>query len=142
MIDLEEFPAHLKSLSPTDWNKLFELLPEMEKADQFGEMVMCEKDAEGFTQMPYWNPAKITQQFVEVVYELNIMPVFDWIKWQEGKKIMENNATDLDQLDVVTLCKLLTVIIRADRLNDGFLIGNMEDGTIQKIIRALWKQKI
>ena len=137
MIDIKDFEEHLKKISATDWDKLFDLLPEMQQTEQFGEMKGMEKEEAGFMSLPFYVHPYIVNQFLQVVEELELLAVFDWIKWKEGKAIMGNNKTDFNVLDTVTLCKLFTVIIRADRFNEGFLIGNFADGTIQKIIFAL-----
>ena len=55
----------------------------------------------------------------------------------DRKAIIGNYKTDFNMLDTVTLCKLFTVIIRTDHFNEGFLIGNFADDTIQKVIFAL-----
>ncbi len=59
------------------------------------------------------------------------------MKWEEGSKILNNSPMSFHQYDLTTLCKLLTMIIRADRFNDGFLIMNFNDGTIFKIVAAI-----
>ncbi|OFX52733.1 MAG: hypothetical protein A2046_05500 [Bacteroidetes bacterium GWA2_30_7] len=55
----------------------------------------------------------------------------------EGKEIINNKELDYNCLEIETLCKLFTLIIRNDRFNDGFLVHNLQNGTIFKIIKAL-----
>jgi len=47
---------------------------------------------------------------------------------------------EFENLDSITLCKLLTTIVRADRFNDGLMISYFNDGTISAIIQDLKKQ--
>ena len=72
----------------------------------------------------------ITQSFVKTAYELKLVLNFDWGEWPEGKAMLQNKSQDFDNLDLATLCKLITTIIRADRFNDGYLISRFENGTI------------
>jgi len=67
------------------------------------------------------------------------MVVFDWVKWNEGKEILEKKAYK-DQ-DIITLCKLLTTIARADRFCEGFLFSAFKDGGILAILTEI-KRKI
>ncbi len=39
------------------------------------------------------------------------------------------------------MCKLLIMIIRADEFDEGFLVENLEDGTVLNILKAL-KRKV
>ena len=62
-------------------------------------------------------------------------------EWPEGKAMLQNKSQDFDNLDLATLCKLITTIIRADRFNDGYLISRFENGTILKIIKAIKRNR-
>ncbi|MBK8055438.1 MAG: hypothetical protein IPK35_19750 [Saprospiraceae bacterium] len=64
-------------------------------------------------------------------------PVFDWAAWEDGKNILLNPDFEYNTLDLISLCKLLTVIIRADRFNEGYLVSCFEKGIVLKIITAL-----
>lgn len=46
-------------------------------------------------------------------------------------------ANHFANLDLLTLRKLLTAIIRNDRFCEGALLSALESGTIQKIIRPM-----
>ena len=137
MIETAAFTEHLKSLTDSDWNTLFDLQAEIETAEKFGELHLMDKTADGFIQLPFWDLAPVAEQFIKVVYNLELLPAFDWPKWKNGKKMLQNKDQDFNVLNIVTLCKLLTVIIRADRFNDGLLVRYFKNGTIQKIIKAL-----
>ncbi|SEL44718.1 DUF6508 domain-containing protein [Parapedobacter koreensis] len=123
MVELEKLPQHLDTLSPRDWDRLFELLPEIERTQDFREY------------------AEIISKTVGVIIDLRINPVFDWMAWKEGEAMATNRDYDYSQLDTITLCKLLAAIIRADRFTDGFLADCFERGVIAKILRAL-KNKV
>lgn len=140
MITLEDFPKHIQSLKKEDWAKLFNLLDEINPNTHFGHINNTVALPDGATQFPYFNFDPVVHCFLKVVNELNIMINFDWSAWKEGKATLENRETNYDKLDIVTLCKLLTIIVRSDRFVDGTLVGSFEDGIIQKIIRGLRKE--
>lgn len=137
MNDLENFPTHLKSITPTEWQKLFDLNERIMKSKSFGEMAGGEKIEENVSTFPYWKWSDITTEFNKTVHDMNLIVSFDWPDWEEGSKLLSDRKQTFQDLDEITLCKLLTVIIRSDRFSDGTLIGAMEDGTISKIVSAL-----
>ena len=135
MTELETFSQQLQTIKKEDWDKLFSLLPEIKKTNKFGE---CNPEK---SLLSPWTWDKIVSDFVHVFYDINLCVVFDWGKWEKGKTILKQNDFDFSSLDSVTLCKLLTTIVRADRFNDGFLISEFERGTITKILETL-KQNV
>jgi hypothetical protein len=141
MTELKDLENRLKSISNNDWNKLFRLITEIEETSSFGEMKGGDKNPDGTINMPYINSAKVVDDFFHLSHEIGIVPEFDWTNWSEGREIINNNETDYSKLDTETLCKLLTVIIRTDRFNEGFLVSCFENGIIPKILYGL-KQNI
>ena len=141
MIELLKLPERIHSIKSKDWAKLFDLLKELNRIQQFGELKEEEKLQQGVAKFPYYIHASIVDRFLEVVRELDIVPNFDWFDWKEGKEILNRKIQDYEELDDVTLCKLFTIIIRSDRFNEGFLVSCFNDGTIQKITSAL-KSKV
>lgn len=137
MSDLPEFDEHLRTLDDAAWNRLFDLLPEIEQIKTFGELKGGDKQENGSIQFPYWSSAPVVDRFFNLIIELDLAPPFDWVHWDEGKTILKDEQFDYTTLDVVTLCKLITTITRADRFNDGFMISCFENGIITKIIRGL-----
>jgi Family of unknown function (DUF6508) len=141
MIELSRLDDHLKTLKNTDWAILFDLLGEINPSQQFGELIPSKSLPNGTIGFPYYDSAEIIHKFLQVVHSLKIIPSFNWPEWTEGKRILNNKTQNFEELDTNTLCKLLTVAIRADRFNDGFLTSCFERGVIQKIVAAL-KDKI
>jgi len=137
MATIENFQNQLESLSHDEWKKLFSLISEIEGSDKFGELAGGKEVMERVTEMPYWDQAQITQKFVKTMSDLGLVLNFDWMDWSEGREMLQNKGQEYEALDTVTLCKLLTTIIRGDRFNDGLLILNFENGNVLKIIRAL-----
>jgi len=141
VITLEKFPDHLRTLKSKDWNHLFLLLPDIEKTSNFGQLKGGDIRADGAMTMPYWNPSEIIDKTVHAILNLKVCPIFDWMDWDKGKTILNDASFEYNQLESIELCKLFTVIIRADRFNDGYLISCFENGTMARIIKSL-REKI
>lgn len=137
MIEEKEFENHLLTFERKNWDRLFRLLPEIEKATVFGELKGGSELNDGSIQMPFWSRSKIADDFLVVFHSINLSVIFDWASWKEGKNILNQKDVDLNKLDTLTLCKLLTTIVRADRFNDGYLISCFENGIVPKIIKAI-----
>jgi ADP-ribosyl-[dinitrogen reductase] hydrolase len=137
MIELEKLQEHLKTLEQNDWNRLFSLLPEIEATKKFVETKGGEQLENGSTASLYWDSSEIVKKVFRLIHELNLVPLFNWTSWDEGKAILKNKEFDYLTLDTITLCKLLTTIVRADRFNDGFFVHCFENGIVPKIIKAI-----
>jgi hypothetical protein len=62
--------------------------------------------------------------------------------WAKGYDLINDENTDYNKLDSLTLCKLITSIVRANRFVEGSLVSNFESGTILKILKALERNVI
>ncbi|HLP51252.1 MAG TPA: DUF6508 domain-containing protein [Chitinophagales bacterium] len=141
MTDIE-MQQRIDALSMDEWQKLFALLPAMKSPEggSYGSVEVKEY-SDGSRSFPYTNHAKIVNQFIDRVYEMDIVMPFDWGHWEEGRRILKTENFDFSSLDMLTLCKLITAIVRADRFNDGFLLGCFKDGTFISIVEAMQVQK-
>ena len=137
MIDIKDFDDDINQLSIADWNKLFSLKTEIAIAENYGTLCGGEQLDTGVFTFPYWEKSEIVEKAVHVILTLQLTPVFDWASWSEGKSILLNADFVYNTLDVISLCKLLTTIIRADRFNEGYLVSCFEKGIVLKIITAL-----
>jgi hypothetical protein len=137
MIRLENLQEHIQTLKANDWNRLFALLSEIDATEKFGEIKGADKITDGFTTFPYWSSSDIVDKVFRLIKELDLVPVFDWTSWDEGNRILKSQEFDYSTLDTITLCKLLTTIVRTDRFSDGFLVLNFENGVVPKILRAI-----
>lgn len=139
MNETERFSYTLQRLKPTDWDKLFSLIPEIESVKNIEE---TEKGKEMETTKTSvdndW--ARVDSKLTHVLYDLNLVIPFDWMSWAEAGVILKNQDFDYSTLDKITLCKLLTGIVRADRFSYGTTIHFLKNGIMTKIIKAL-KQK-
>lgn len=128
MIELEYFEHHLRSIPTKEWNKLFSLLTLLEDTNKS----LLDKSADALA-----NYSAFSYNVYQCIHALNIVPIFDWTSWDEGKTILNSYDYNYATLDNVTLCKLLTIIVRNDRFIEGYFEMNFENGVIPKIIQAI-----
>jgi hypothetical protein len=131
MLQLNQLPEHLATLKKQDWAKLFSLR----------EMTNKNKEAENELATPFTEDPDIVQVFLVTVYELGIIINFDWMAWKEGENMLENKHQDFNSIDMISLCMLITRIVRMDRFSDGYIAYCFETGIISKILQAL-KSKV
>jgi hypothetical protein len=137
MIQLEEFSKHLKSITAGQWDTLFCLIPEIERTEVFGWVVESKLQPDGSYTFPYWNEADIVTRVSEIIYSrLMITPVYDWMKWEEGRELLDSEV-DFKNLDSISICKLLTAIYRMDRFSEGHLVTMFNEGIMLKLIKGL-----
>lgn len=136
IIQEEDFASHLKSLSVSDWHRLFDLLPRIQQHEgPFGNVITHLPD--GQLILPFWVGVEIVDDFHKLVYDLGLIVSFNWPGWEEGRSALLDTETDFSGYDVETLCRFITTIVRADRFNGGFLVRCFENGQIVKILLAL-----
>ena len=128
----------INSYTREDWQPLFELIPEIEKTTSFCERV--QEDKGQVIQIPYCEPAPIVSRFLKVVYSIPIIISFDWVSWDEGRKIASDPDFDFNSVSLVTKCKLITAIVRDDRFSEGALVAVFKSGLILKIIKSIQKE--
>ncbi|MDR9410806.1 MAG: DUF6508 domain-containing protein [Balneolaceae bacterium] len=133
----DELERHLKAISQDDWKRLFDLNNQIEPGMKFGQVKGGDDREDGSFTVHYWEQSEIFQRFHDLVYELGFLIDFDWPDWKEGKELLTNGNQEFEDLDTITLCKLLTTIVRAERFNEGLLVKYFRDGTIPAIIQAL-----
>jgi hypothetical protein len=137
MKELETFSEYLSVLTKEKWENLFEIIPEIENTKDFGTVKGGNMVSGGLLHMPHWRPTPVVRKFLKIVQELQIVPVYEWTEWKDGKMIIQQTDSDISKLSLEDTCKLFTIIIREDRMNDGFLGICFENGTILKILKHI-----
>jgi hypothetical protein len=120
-----------------EWQAIFELIPTIEQTENFGEFIPPERISDNFSIYKGFESSRVVDEFVKRAYDNNIVVSFDWMQWEEGRKIIESETKDFSGLDKYTLCKLLIAHIRNDRFCDGWLISRFTDSTILNILKEL-----
>lgn len=132
-LTIKEMSVHLATLTREDWKPLFALIPQIRAKKGFGKWKYPKKE-DGVFVMPYYEPGSTELEFLEVVYRLRLVLDFKWADWDKSGKIGKKNPGDLD---VLTLLKLLTGIVRRDRYCEGALRNALRDGRILGILKAI-----
>ena len=111
---------------------ILKYLPTFEKENyQFGQWV----DPEG--GFPYFSFNPEVDGFIDALHKQDMIIPFDWTSWSEEAEHYQTDAEALETADLLTLCKLLTVHVRADRFVEGHLASVFENGHITAILRRL-----
>lgn len=142
MINLEDFDKHVKNISSQKWKSLFDLLPDIYATEKFGELIEPTRLENGTFTFPYWKSAPIVTKTFDTIEELNLAPTFDYIDWDEGSKILNDRSLNYSTMDIITLCKLLTIVIRINRFSESAFMHTFGEGTMQKILEGLQIQVI
>jgi hypothetical protein len=119
-VGLEQIDAILKYLS------IFE-----KPGYQFGQWV----EPEG--QFPYFSFSPEVDEFIGALRKQGVIIPFDWRNWRKEAARYQTNPEALETADLLTLRKLLTVHVRAERFSEGHLASVFESGYIMAILRRL-----
>lgn len=119
------------------WLDFFELIRDIEKTNVFGVTKFLEKTEDGTWVLPFTQPFPVVKEFNDRAYELGIIIDFEWHRWPEGGQMLNDINTDFDALSIESLLKLITVMVRADRFHDGYLVTCFEEGYVLAILQAL-----
>ena len=139
MMNLDKIEDHIVRLPSDKWNKLFALIPIIESTKEFiisGGIEEDENDSDIFNITPVIE-AKVVLDFERIMYELDLVISFDWAEWSEGHVIAGKRA--YEDLNTLTLLKLLTAFIRNNRFCDGALADKFQDGSVGTILKWLKK---
>jgi hypothetical protein len=137
-LNLDQFPAYLETLTPADWKPLIDLIPEIEGTMVFSEVPEIEEFEPGIPILPMYNiVADVVIKFQQEALNLNIIINFDWSAWVEGQKLAYGPPDRIDQIDLLTACKLITVFVRADRFSDGVLANSFESGLMLRVLKRI-----
>jgi len=102
---------------------------------EFGHWRGGERNDDGSIVMPWVDREDKVSDFVRAFYNCRIVYPFDWSGWDEGREM--TGWDDFSGIDMLTLRKLLTAIIRNDRFCEGALLSALEEGIIQRIVMAM-----
>lgn len=87
-------------------------------------------------QMPWFNFEDAVMEFHQALYDYGwVIPAFDWAEWQDSAKEFVDSPEKIQQAYVVTIQKLFTTHVRADRFCEGHLASMFENGHIVALLR-------
>jgi len=67
----------------------------------------------------YFSYSPEVDDFIKTLYEQDILVAFDWVSWKEEAQRYQSEVGALQRADLLTLRKLLTAHVRADRFVEG-----------------------
>lgn len=140
MANMSENNEKVRALTQVEWQLLFNLIPEIEATEKFAEAEEGERLEDGTVELPYFQPAEIVGDLIDVVIGLDFIPGWNWVEWEEGEDILCEPEPNFGKMKIITLCKLLIMVVKADEFDEGFLVSNLEDGTVLNILKALKKK--
>jgi ADP-ribosyl-[dinitrogen reductase] hydrolase len=109
---------------------ILKYLPLFEEQDyQYGQWV----GQEG--QFPYFSFSPEVDEFIGTLYKQNVIIPFDWRNWSAEAERYQSDPDAVEMADLLTLRKLLTAHVRADRFVEGHLANVFESGHITAILR-------
>lgn len=135
-----DFEGKINSLKRSDFKPLLNLIPEIQATSWFGKLKGGNKNKDGSICMPYYEENKVVSLFRSIAYNIPIIIPFDWGKWEKGRKIVNNPYFDCQTIDIITICKTITAIVRSDRFCEGALISAFESGLILKLLVSIKNQ--
>ncbi len=114
-------------------------LPDLERPDfRAGEVSGGEQTEPGVFNMPFVEHSPVVNALVETAYQHGlILQDFDWRQWKQSSEAqkLRDNSDQLSEATAEQLCRLLTVVVRSDRLVDGALLDAFASGLILRIVR-------
>ncbi len=114
MISENKFEEHINNFSKQKWESLFQFIP----------LVKRKNGNDDFSN------------FLNVYcMELELQVIFNWQNWEQGKVYLESQQ--FESLDLLNTCKLITLILRADRFYEGFFASQIQEGNIYKIMAKI-----
>ena len=87
--------------------------------------------------MPYYSYSDEVLNFIQDLYDNNIIYSFDWPAWQDEAENLYNDPEALASADLETLRKLLTAHVRKDRFSEGHLASVIREGHVVAIMKKL-----
>ena len=114
-------------------------LPQFEQAGfRFGEWLAPKATEPGVVMLPYYALSQTATAFIQAAYKLGwIDGGFDWPRWtgtEEAIRLRDDERA-IRQATKDQLSRLLTVLIRQDRFNEGSLGAAFESGLLVRICR-------
>jgi ADP-ribosyl-[dinitrogen reductase] hydrolase len=98
---------------------------------QFGQWVAREG------HFPHFSFSPEVRGFIDTLYKQSMIIPFDWMSWSEETKWYQSDPDALATADLLTLRKLLTVHVRADRFTEGHLASVFASGHVTAILHRL-----
>lgn len=143
MEDLENSLDAFNNLNENAIKRLVDINDQiLARTGEWGETKSSEMNDDGSIEMPYVVKDPLILEFLEFMYDNDLVIVFDWANWDEGREWYKStDQSKYEKLDAETALKLLTAVIRNDRFHEGALVNVFKSGDFPKIINRLVELK-
>ncbi|HET6497644.1 MAG TPA: DUF6508 domain-containing protein [Coriobacteriia bacterium] len=104
-----------------------------------GGWVSPEPSEDGVALLGYWVPSEDVARWQAALYEHHIVLPFDWTapSWRRQMRCYYEDPGLLQRARLLTIRKVLTSLVRADRFCEGTLAEAFERGVPQAAMRRL-----
>ena len=119
---------------------MLDLIPEIENTAKYDEWIGGFENEDGSIQAVHCYEELVVLKFHRVVYKMPIIINFEWSSWELGEKIENDYDFDFDTIDIPTICKYITRIVKSDRYCEVNLVFAFESGRILKILKSIKKR--
>jgi hypothetical protein len=133
---------YLDLIPKTEWSRLFSLADRIELSLKSG--LLKDLKDKGVIRYEWWKSGNEVPEIIELgqlLTQLGLLVSFDWTNWKHGQIMLQKGIKESDDIDLISLCKLLTMITRADRFNDSILYQNVIRGNVVTILKLIKKKK-
>ena len=141
----DDIEARLRAAPPEAWAALWSAVDELAAEDGGEHTRWGGGEAIGTTvvdgveqpviQMPYAINSEATERVVQALYGLGAIVPFDWQSW-DGLRTWRG-PTAFDDAPVAAAVRVLTAIVRSERLSDGSIAGAIDEGTFGAALRCM-----
>lgn len=102
-----------------------------------GEWVSPETREGGALQVGYWRPSEDVARWQAALYEHQVVLKFDWTdpEWTRQMRRYAGDQSLLEGARLLTIRKVLTTLVRADRFCEGTFAQAFERGVPQAAMR-------
>lgn len=127
-----------RPISLDDMDALLRFLPIFESRHfSFGKVVPCKKTAPREFTAAYADLCPEAVEFEQALYDHSWVIGFDWGAWSQEARSYELDPEKVKRADLLTLRKLLTSHVRADRFCEGYFLRVLQSGLTTAILRRI-----
>lgn len=104
-----------------------------------GKWASLEPREDGMRMLECWVPSEAVARWQAGLYERNIVLPFDWMepRWARRMGRYHEDPSLLDSAQLITIRRVLTTLVRAERFCDGTLGVAFERGVPQAAMRRM-----
>ena len=115
-----------------NFDRVLDFLPYFESASRH----FYDLDTAGLSMDPYIYAPEVVR-FISTLYAQGFIIPYDWAAWKDEAARYQSDPSLIHGADIPTLRKLLTLYVRADRFNSGYVAAMIDRGLILVILRRL-----